>query len=261
MNSKKIFTYALIVLTGMMVAVLAAYYLVTSFGYTAIQAPSAPLPESTSVLVGGVVSAIATSTGTTTFTITTTNGETKTVVSPQNKTQCPAARDMVDAQKVAVSDELLARGEVLADGAIAPCHDAGHYLKVIKVASPAPTAVATSTSSVVSTTTAPVVARIVAPDTTDKYTGKLKAATFTGKLEKIDTGCFADGECFAVVDGKHVTVLRGWSQEPVGTVQGMMSFGDLEKSIGMNVEIYAQDLSDGTYTLYGSTGFYLKLLP
>jgi hypothetical protein len=259
MNSKKIFTYALIILTGMMVAALAAYYLVTSLNYTKVKTQSAPLPEVTSVLVDGMVETIATTTGTTTFTIKTAAGETKTVVSPNNKTQCPAVIDMVDVQRIAVTDELAARGEVLADGAILPCSDVNHYLKVIKAVQVAP--VASSTPTVVATTTEiKTEARISAPNTPDSYTGKLKAANFTGKLEKIDTGCFADGECYAVVDGKHVTVLRGWSQEPVGSVQGMVSFGDLEKAIGQNVEIYAQDLSDGTYTLYGSTGFYLKLL-
>ena len=90
--------------------------------------------------------------------------------------------------------------------------------------------------------------------------GKLKVANFTGKLEKVDTGCFVDGECFVVVDGKHVTTTRGWSQETVGTIQGVESFGDLEKHIGENVEVYAKDNADGTYTLYGSEGFYVKLI-
>lgn len=90
--------------------------------------------------------------------------------------------------------------------------------------------------------------------------GKLKADVFTGTLEEVNTGCFADGECYIVVDGKHVTAIRGWSQNEVGTVQGVDGFGDLESHIGKKVEVYAQDLQDGTYTLYGSKGFYIKLL-
>lgn len=89
--------------------------------------------------------------------------------------------------------------------------------------------------------------------------GKLKAANFSGELEEVNTGCFADGECYVVVDGKHITVLRGWSRDTVGTVQGVEGIGDLEAHIGAEVEVYAQDLSDGTYTLYGSEGFYVKL--
>jgi hypothetical protein len=100
----------------------------------------------------------------------------------------------------------------------------------------------------------------VDPETPTTPPGKLKADVFSGTLEAVDTGCFADGECFVVVDGKHVTALRGWSRDTVGSVQGVEGFGDLESYIGKQVEVYAQDLSDGTYTLYGSEGFYIKIL-
>jgi len=89
--------------------------------------------------------------------------------------------------------------------------------------------------------------------------GKLKVINFSGKLEKVDTGCFADGECFVVVDGKHITAIMGWSQAVVGTVLGVEGFGDLESHIGEQVEVYAQDRGDDTYTLYGNSGFYIKL--
>ena len=89
--------------------------------------------------------------------------------------------------------------------------------------------------------------------------GKLKVANFSGPLEEVNTGCFADGECYVVVDGKHVTAIMGWSQETVGSVQGVEGFGDLENHIGKEVEVYAQDTGDGKYTLYGSEGFYIKL--
>jgi heat shock protein HslJ len=88
--------------------------------------------------------------------------------------------------------------------------------------------------------------------------GKLKADTFTGTLERVDTGCFADGECYIVVDGKHVTALQGWSQETVGSVMTDDGFGGLEKYIGKQVEVYAQVTGEGEYTLYGSEGFYIK---
>lgn len=94
----------------------------------------------------------------------------------------------------------------------------------------------------------------------DDTDGKLKAAVFQGSLEEVNTGCFADAECYVVVDGKHVTTTMGWSQEIGGTVQGVEGFGDLEQHIGEEVEVYAQDKGDGTYTLYGSAGFYVKLL-
>jgi hypothetical protein len=105
-------------------------------------------------------------------------------------------------------------------------------------------------------------ARVGAPvGGSDVVAGKLKAATFTGTLEQVDTGCFADGECFVVVGGKHVTAIMGWSQEVVGSLEGVDGFGDFVSHIGKNVEVYAQDAGDGTYTLYGSQGFYIKLLP
>ncbi len=102
--------------------------------------------------------------------------------------------------------------------------------------------------------------RVGAPEQTENTTpGKLKAANFTGLLEEVNTGCFADGECYAVVGGKHITTIMGWSRETVGSVQGVEGFGDLQNFIGKEVEVYAQDKGDGTYTLYGSEGFYLKL--
>jgi hypothetical protein len=89
--------------------------------------------------------------------------------------------------------------------------------------------------------------------------GKLKVANFSGKLEKVDVGCFADGECYVEVDGKHITAIMGWSQAVVGSIQGVDGFGDLESHIGKEVEVYAQDTGDGKYTLYGNAGFYIKL--
>lgn len=100
------------------------------------------------------------------------------------------------------------------------------------------------------------------PPSSRPMTGKLKADVFTGKLESVDTGCFADGECFIMVDGKHVRAIMGWSQDVVGKVEGVDGFGDLEKHIGEYVEVYAQDLmaTENMFTLYGSEGFYIKLL-
>lgn len=101
--------------------------------------------------------------------------------------------------------------------------------------------------------------RVMNEDVEEEQNGKLKAANFSGELEEVNTGCFADGECYVVIDGKHITVLRGWSRDTVGSVQGVEGIGDLEAHIGAEMEVYAQDLSDGTYTLYGSEGFYVKL--
>jgi hypothetical protein len=95
--------------------------------------------------------------------------------------------------------------------------------------------------------------------TQEEIEAKSKAETFSGKLEAYHPGCFVDGECYVVVDGKHVTTTMGWSQETVGSVLGVPSFGDLEKHIGEEMEVYAQKKADGKYTLYGSLDFYIKL--
>lgn len=103
--------------------------------------------------------------------------------------------------------------------------------------------------------------RVAPPTNTDEQTsGKLKVANFSGKLEEVNTSCFADGECYVVVAGKHVTTLMGWSRDTVGSIQGAESIGDLEGMIGQEVEVYAQDKGDGTYTLYGHSGFFIKLV-
>jgi hypothetical protein len=102
--------------------------------------------------------------------------------------------------------------------------------------------------------------RMANPSTpTSPQGGKLAADTFTGTLTKVDTGCFSDGECYVEVGGNHVTAIMGWSQETVGTVQGVEGFGDLESHIGKQVEVYAQKLSEGNFTLYGSEGFYIRV--
>jgi hypothetical protein len=94
--------------------------------------------------------------------------------------------------------------------------------------------------------------------------GRAKAARlpmgemFVAVLEKVDTGCFADGECFVVAGGNHVTALLGWTNETVGKVLGVPSFGDLEKHVGRKVEVYAKKVSDGKYTLYGEEDYYIK---
>ena len=82
---------------------------------------------------------------------------------------------------------------------------------------------------------------------------------FSGKLESINTGCFSDGECFAMVGGKHVSAIWGWVSETVGEVKGVESFGDLEKHVGQSIDVYANKLADGSYTLYGNTEYFISL--
>lgn len=87
-------------------------------------------------------------------------------------------------------------------------------------------------------------------------TGKeIRTKTFSGKLEDVNTGCFSDGECYVVVDGKHITLVSGWSREVVGSIE---NYEVLEKNLGKEIEVYARDSGDGTYTLYGSKSFYIR---
>jgi hypothetical protein len=86
--------------------------------------------------------------------------------------------------------------------------------------------------------------------------GKLRADVFTGTLESVNTNGLIDPEYFVVVDGKHITTFIGMSRDTVGTVE----IDDLKAHIGEQVEVYAQENEDGTYTLYGSEGFYIRLI-
>lgn len=88
-----------------------------------------------------------------------------------------------------------------------------------------------------------------------------ETAQFQGELQEVNTGCFSDGECFVVVDGKHITTTMGWSREVVGSVRGIEGFGDLERHIGEQIEVYAGVTEDGAYTLYGNEEFFIQLLP
>jgi hypothetical protein len=94
----------------------------------------------------------------------------------------------------------------------------------------------------------------------EKVMLKQNPVTFSGKLEKVDVGCFSDGECYVEVAGKHVTVLMGWSRDTVGSViGGDNSIGGLEGFIGKNIEIKANKIDEKNYTLYGDAGYYVKV--
>ena len=80
---------------------------------------------------------------------------------------------------------------------------------------------------------------------------------FSGILTEYNTGCFADGECYVVVDGKKITTIIGWSQDIVGSVQGFPD-GDISKGIGEEVEVYASRKEDETFSLYGKESYYIK---
>lgn len=88
-------------------------------------------------------------------------------------------------------------------------------------------------------------------------------ASFTGTVEAVTTGCFADGICSVTVDGKEIILLAGLriNTPEVGSLKGVDSIGDLENEIGSEAEVYAAETSEGgaSYTLYGSTRYYVKI--
>lgn len=85
------------------------------------------------------------------------------------------------------------------------------------------------------------------------------APSLTGKLTEVNTGCFADGECYAVVGGKKVVLLIGWYQGKVGKILGADSIGDLEAFIGSDATVFAGQDADGNYSLLGNEMFYIQV--
>jgi hypothetical protein len=82
---------------------------------------------------------------------------------------------------------------------------------------------------------------------------------FDAPLQEVNTGCFADGECYIVAGGNHVTLLVGRYQGPLGQIIGTDSIGSLESYIGQTISIYAKKESVQTYTLLGNDNFYVMV--
>lgn len=88
--------------------------------------------------------------------------------------------------------------------------------------------------------------------------------TFSGKIEAVNTGCFADGICSVTISGKEVIILTGMRAgviPPVGSLKGVDSIGDLEGKIGATAKVYAAKTTEGDadYTLYGSKNYYVDV--
>ncbi len=90
----------------------------------------------------------------------------------------------------------------------------------------------------------------------------IQTESFEGIIQSVSTACFSDGECSVTIDGKKVITTIGWSQETVGSIKGTVSsIGDIETNkIGARAKVYARKLSDGSYTLYGNTSYYIEVL-
>ena len=84
---------------------------------------------------------------------------------------------------------------------------------------------------------------------------------FTGILEEVNAGCELYGECYVLVGGQYVTIRKeGDHEEQVGKIIGVDTLRDLEYHLGEQVEVYAVDLHNDTYTIFGSEGYYVKTI-
>ena len=85
---------------------------------------------------------------------------------------------------------------------------------------------------------------------------------FKGTITAYSTACFSDGICSVTVDGKEVIITAGFRQQKtVGTLIGVDSIADLENQIGARAEVYAALTEEGSYTLYGSQAYFVKVTP
>lgn len=75
---------------------------------------------------------------------------------------------------------------------------------------------------------------------------------FTGSYDNYKTDCFFDATCSAIIGGKEVITILGWSREISGT------FEDPDLPFGTQLEVYANKIDDMTYTLYGSEDYYIR---
>lgn len=73
---------------------------------------------------------------------------------------------------------------------------------------------------------------------------------FSGKVEAVDDGCFADGTCSVTVDGVLVVTLTGWSRDTWGQ-------RDTDLQVGERVDVACRPTLEGC-TLNGNAGYYVR---
>jgi hypothetical protein len=78
---------------------------------------------------------------------------------------------------------------------------------------------------------------------------------FTGTVESIDTGCYADGECSMRIDGRKVVWMRGWSRATWGQVQQPPDVGTY---VGKRVEVWCH-VEEDHCTLEGNAAYFIRL--
>ncbi len=85
-------------------------------------------------------------------------------------------------------------------------------------------------------------------------------AKFTGTLEAVDVGCWADGICSMRISGKVIVFGKGWSSETYGELLGFDSskLGGKEY-VGRKVEVFGWKSGD-EIRITGDRKYYIKLL-
>lgn len=73
---------------------------------------------------------------------------------------------------------------------------------------------------------------------------------FSGAVQAVDDGCFADGTCSVTVDGIVVVTLTGWSRDTWGQ-------RDTELQVGERVDVACRPTHEGC-TLNGNAGYYVR---
>jgi hypothetical protein len=87
----------------------------------------------------------------------------------------------------------------------------------------------------------------------DKFSGAVTADECATSPQPI-----GDVGCYITVDGKKVTVLHG-NARPTHPWGSFDIHNQSPNAVGKTVDVYAHRLADGTYTLEGSSSFYVKV--
>jgi hypothetical protein len=83
---------------------------------------------------------------------------------------------------------------------------------------------------------------------------------FTGTLEAVNVGCWADGICSMRISGKEIVFGKGWSAETYGDLLGFDSSKlDGREYIGREVEVFGWK-SGESILITGDKKYYIKLL-
>ncbi len=110
-----------------------------------------------------------------------------------------------------------------------------------------------TTQAMVSSTTLPTM-----PSSDNKTDG----VKFTGNIIETNNGCWSDGTCSIKVDDKWITTEIGGLRPPNSKpeIRGRLMGINFSQDMGKRVEVYAKQIDDNYFTIYGNENYYIKLL-